>query len=241
MTANLTPAQADHVVELYRSGQSQNQIAAAIGIHQTTVSNLLKRRGERISRSEAETRKWATMTDAQRAAQVAPAHRAVVGMKRTDADLSARAVGKQRTQAHATDDERLMAAWMAERSIDTVLQCAIGKYNVDVAAEPVAVELFGGGWHAHGAHRAGLPKRVAHIADAGWNQMIVWTHRVHPLGPEVADELVAYVQRSRSDPTFRRQYRVIWGDGKFIAAGGVDDDEVTLVPTGIRGTYSSTR
>lgn len=231
------PAHAAEIVDRYKAGQTQDQIAADLGITQATVSHWVIKAGVQRSRSETERRKWAGMTPETRAAQVASAHDAVRGLARSDEDLERRALSKERNQSHATSDERRMAAWMLSRGIQTIAQKAVGKYNVDLAAEPVAVELFGGGWHAHGDHRTRLPKRTRYLADRGWNTIFVWTHKAHPLGAEVTDELVAYVERSRSDPAFRRQYRVVWGDGKFIAAGSVDDDEVTLVPAGIRGVY----
>lgn len=242
MTVKLTPTDVDDLIERYQAGESQNQLAAAFEVTQGTVSRWIIKRGAQISRSDAEARKWAAMTAEQRAAQVASAHEAVRGMVRTDEDLERRALGKYRTQAHATPEERMLANWLRRRGHLSWTQWPVGRYNVDVAvrAGSVAVELFGGGWHAHGDHRERLPQRTRDLADAGWNLLIIWTHKAHPLSPKVTDEMVSYIERSRSDPAFRRQYRVIWGDGQLIAAGCVDDDELTLVPTGVRGTYSRT-
>lgn len=235
----LTPAEIDDLISRYRSGESQNELATAFGISQPSVSRWVIKRGANISRSEAEARKWAAMTADQRAAQVASAHTAVRGMTRTADDLERRALGKQRTGAHATEEELALARHLNDLGVETISQQAIGKYNLDVGAHPVAVELFGGGWHADGRHRARLPERIEYLADAGWNLLIVWTHRVHRFDMSVvAQDALTYLERSRRDPTLRRQYRVIWSDGQLIAAGSVDDDEVTLVPTGISGTYA---
>lgn len=234
----LTGDEVEQIVARYQAGESQGDLAKAFDTPQATIWYWIDKRGAQISRSEAERRKWAKMTPQQRADQVSAAHEAVRGMVRTDEDLFARALTRERIQSHGTDEERMMVAWLSDRGIESVPQKAIGKYNIDVAAAPVAVELFGGGWHSHGLRGSRLPERTRYIADQGWNLLIIWTHKVHPLSVVVADEMVSYIQRSRSDPTFRRQYRVIWGDGKVIAAGSVDDDELTLIPTGIRGTYS---
>src|SRR5690606_33072236 len=196
----------------------------------------MKRNGyPSLSRGEAMKRRLARMTPAERAALASSAHNAVRGMTRTDDDLRRRAIGKQRTAAHATDEERALAAHLQTRGVATIAQQAIGKYNLDIGAEPVAVELFGGNWHAHGRHLARLPQRVVDIADAGWNLLIVWCTqgRTLDVGP-VAEDVVAYLERSRRDPTFQRQYRVIWGDGQLYSAGCVDDDDLALVPTSIR-------
>lgn len=217
-------------VEMHLAGVPQSQIAERFGRSQPTVSAALLRRGYRTDPSEAERRKWASMTAEQRAAQVTAAHDAVRGMTRSIHDLERRAVGKQRTLAHATTDELAVAAYLP----GAIPQQAIGKYNVDIGAEPVAVELFGGNWHAEGRHRARLPQRVEHIADAGWNLLIVWCTQGRVLDVEaVAQDALAYLECSRRDPAFRRQYRVIWGDGQLIAAGCVDDNERTLIPSSV--------
>jgi G:T-mismatch repair DNA endonuclease (very short patch repair protein) len=230
----------DNMINRYKSGETQQQIGDAFGIKQGTVSNLLKRHGANISRTEAANRRYARMTPTERAKVADAAHDAVRGMTRGESDLVKRAGTKQVRESHATSEERVIAKTIKGLGVDpVVLQEATGKYNLDIGAFPVAVELFGGGWHAHGKHRARLGQRVEDIADRGWNQLIVWTHTVHPLNvAAVAKDIAAYHELSRSNPSFRRQYRMIWGDGQFISAGCVDDDDVALVPTGIRGAYT---
>lgn len=242
MTRKVSAADFDDAVQRYLAGeQTQGEAATSIGLSQPAFSSRLRRNGYRtLTRSEAMERRLARMTPTERAALAASAHDAVRGMTRTDEDLVKRALGKQRTQAHATDEERAVAALIQQAGRAVTLQQAVGKYNLDIGVDgAVAVELFGGGWHAHGRHLARLPQRVKDIADAGWNLHIVWSANgfVPAPGP-VAEDVLAYLQRTGSDPTFRRQYRVVRGDGKFIAAGCVDDDELTLVPAGIRGVYA---
>jgi hypothetical protein len=233
-------------IRLHLEGVPQTEIARRLGRQQAGVSAALTSRGYRTDRGEAERRKWAGMTAEQRAAQVTAAHDAVRGSTKEYADLCARALTKQERLIGATEEEGMLAAALGARGIATVQQQAVGKYNLDVGAAPVAVELFGGGWHAYGTHAARLPQRVKDIADAGWNMLIIWTHTgargVFPLHLDAAaQDAAAYYERSSRDPSFRRQYRVIWGTGQLLAAGSVDDDQVTLVPTGIRGAYSARR
>lgn len=232
------PVYVDEIKRRYLAGETQTAIACSLEVTQASVSYWVAKLGIQISRSEAASRRCGRMTDTERKALTTSAHFAVRGSEVPDCQLRARAVTKEYRQSHATADERRLAVWMGSRGLTTTLQKAIGKYNIDVAAYPVAVELFGGGWHAHGEHRARLPQRVRDIADEGWNLLIIWTHQNHLLGPEVTDDLIAYIERSSSDPAFRRQYRMVWGDGQFISSGCVDDDQLTLVPTGIRGVYA---
>lgn len=221
----------DQAVALHLEGVTQEEIGRRLGRTQPTISAALLRRGYRTSRSDAAARRMARASTEERKALAAAAHDAVRGMTRTVDELEKRARGKQRTRAHATPEELAMAALLP----GSVPQLAIGKYNIDIGAEPVAVELFGGNWHADGRHRARLPQRVEYIADAGWNLLIVWSTLGHTLDvAAVAQDALAYLELSRRDPSFRRQYRVIWGDGQLVAAGCVDDDERTLIPPGVR-------
>jgi len=246
VTRKASDADFRDAVQRYLSGeQTQSEAAASIGIRQTSFSDRLRRaRIAGPNRAEAARRRAARMTVEERAALADSAHEAVRGMTRTADDLAKRALGKQRTMSHATDEERAVAAAVLGLSgVRPVLQQAVGKYNLDLGvADAVAVELFGGNWHSHGRHLARLPQRVEDIADAGWNLLIVWSRNgFRPEPGPVAQDVVAYLERTRSDPTFRRQYRVIRGDGEFIAAGCVDDGEVTLVPAGVRGVDARRR
>lgn len=235
--AKLPPFDHDYAIRLYDEGLPVIEVGRRIGVDRGRVRKVLVDAGREVGCGEGMRRRMAALSAEERVALSAAAHDAVRGSKRGEDELVKRAAGKQRSLAGATDQERAIASAMG--IMPGVLQQAVGKYNLDIGAAPVAVELFGGGWHAHGRHRARMPQRVKDLADAGWNLLIIWTHRHHPLDVAVvADDAAAYVERSRSDPSFRRQYRVIWGSGKLISAGCVDDNEVTLIPVGIRGVYA---
>lgn len=236
------PPYVDEIVRRYLAGERQYDIAAALGLNQASVSRWIIKRGVNISRSEALQRRYARMTPEERRALAAKAHDAVRGVKRTPEDLAKRALSKQRSRAHVSEAEIILAGWLKERGISVIHQQAVGPYNADLGAFPVAVEVFGGQWHAHGRHAARLPKRTHYFFDQGWNVYIIWVNALHhPLTPDVTEDLVAFIERSRRDPSFRRQYRVVWGNGQFIASGSADDDHLTLIPSGARGDYRRTR
>lgn len=232
-------------IDLYRSGMSQTDVAEHFGVTQSTVQRHFKVHGVSRTRSEAERLKWAGMDAEARANQVAAAHAAVRGMTRPDDDLIRRAIGKQASLAHATAEEREVADALIGLGLEVVLQQAVYKYNVDVGVHPVAVELYGGAWHAHGRHAARFPQRCKDLADRGWNLHIIWAG--YPGQPDVLDvsrvtqDVATYYERSSSDPSFRRQYRMIWGHGELIAAGSVDDDNFAPIPSAIRGEYRRRR
>ncbi|MDN6566761.1 MAG: hypothetical protein L0K65_06890 [Actinomyces sp.] len=231
---------ADEAIKLHLAGITQAEIGRRVGVTQSSVSSVLLRRGYRTDPADATRRHWESMTPEERAAQVADAHDAVRGMVRTEDDLERRARGKQRTQAHATGEERAIARLLRSMGETVVLQQAVGKYNLDLGVgDAVAVELMGGGWHMYGRHGARLTKRTMDIADRGWNMHLIWSvYKAHVVPAVVADDIHTFAERTRRDPAFRRQYRVVRGDGELIAAGSLDDDDVTLIPAGIRGIYT---
>lgn len=228
------------VVERYQSGETQTALAAAFNTTQQAISLIVAASNARITRSEAERRKWSTMTAEQRTAQYAAAHAATKGRKPTDAERILQAISRQNAMSMATDEEGELAAVLRSKGLEVIQQQAVGPYNLDFGIAPVAVELFGGGWHAWGAHLDRTPKRLMDLADAGWNIVIVWTRWDHRLDHEaVARDVVAYHQVASADPSFTRQYRVIWGDGQFQGAGCVDDDDFAFVPADIRRNNAS--
>lgn len=138
------------------------------------------------------------------------------------------AKGRQRNlnPVYVSSHERLLADWMVERGINIVPQQAVGTYNIDIGAYPVAVEVWGGAWHFSRDHR----ERIKYLFDSGWNLVIVFVNtQTSPLTVGAADYIVSYFQESASNPTLRGEYRVIWGEGNLFARGGADSDEFTRI------------
>src|SRR5690606_34733996 len=107
-------------------------------------------------------------------------------------------------------------------------QKAIGKYNVDFAVAPVAMEVLGGGWHLAKRHHA---VRTPQILDAGWHLVFIWDHEGRSaLTAGAADYVVTFLKQVRRNPPAVGQYRVISGDGQLLSTGSRDDDEFPLVP-----------
>jgi hypothetical protein len=133
--------------------------------------------------------------------------------------------------------EQLVQQMLAIRGVETVPQKAIGPYNADLGAEPVAVECFSGEWHRYGRHIDRFPERSIYLLDQGWNLAIIWiengrrNHAGVPLTGRAIDYLVTFIEQSRRDPTFRREYRVIWGDGKILSVSDADLDNFSVIPT----------
>src|SRR5690606_37643437 len=109
---------------------------------------------------------------------------------------------------------------------------AIGPYNCDLAVHPVAVEVFGGGWHWHGAHYARAEERFRYIMNEGWYVLVVVVgfNGRFPLTPAVGDYVASEIERARRDPSLVGQYRVVWGAGEFSTGGRLEDDHFSIEP-----------
>ncbi len=160
---------------------------------------------------------------------VRPAHDAVRGRKKTATELRKRALTNA-ANARMTPLEKKVCAALSKRRLAPVAQLAIGPYNCDLALDPVAVEVWGGGHHGTRDHRARDPIRIRYLLNRGWHVYIIHITGKHQLVPRAADDIVAFVKKARANPTSIREYRMVWGTGEFLAGGRADDDEITLVP-----------
>ena len=70
------------------------------------------------------------------------------------------------------------------------------------------------------------------LMDRGWSFLVVRYERGERELTDIgANYIASYIQQARSNPTARREYRVIWCTGEFISAGSLDDDDLTIVET----------
>ena len=220
----------DYLVERYLSGVSEKGLADELGITRGPIRRHLLEAGvQPRGRSEAETLRWTQMTSGQRAAQVAAAHAAVLGTKKSPADLAARAIHKQQNWTGLiTPSEATLRQMLDERGLPTVPQQAIGPYNCDLGAFPVAVEIYGGNWHWYGRHIARTPERFRYLFNRGWHIIAVHVVASRPLKAAAADYIVAFHQQASRNPAAPREYRVIRGDAQPLASGCENDDEISL-------------
>ena len=165
------------------------------------------------------------------------AHKAVKGKTRTLDDLERRARGKERKPPAPSRWESMFVTWLNSQGISYVASKAIGKYNVDFAVgDSVAVELYGGAFHAQGRAAARLNDRMAYLLNAGWNVYIIWClSKETTIFGGCFDDFVTFLQKASSDKTFRSQYRVIWSDGDFVSAGSFQRDYLpSVIPARMR-------
>lgn len=213
----------------YIAGESENALAKDYGVARNVIRNRLLKHGVEIrSYSAANLLKASQMTPEERQSNAAAAHAAVKGMKHSWEQLCLRAQSKEGSQGNRSQAELLLEKWLIERGVHVIPQKAIGKYNVDLGAYPVAVEVFGGGWHFYKNH----VERFNYLFDQGWNIVIVYVNgKLSVLQPGAADYIVSFLQETARNPTVTPQYRMIWGEGKLYAAGSANADELaSIVP-----------
>lgn len=230
------------VCRAYVGGMSENAVAKQFGFTRLVVTRILREHGiERRGQSEAERLKWANMPAEERARRAERVRRVHTGRKPSFETVCKMTATRERNQSCQTSPhEAGLAAMLSAKGIDFISQKAIGPYNCDIAAFPVAVEVFGGHWHWHGAHKLRSEERFRYILNAGWNILAVAATESFPITAEVADYVAAYIEETRRNPPAICEYRVIWGACEFSVGGRADDDHFTIEPpfTGTRDPAS---
>jgi len=154
MTRKAFAPYVDDLYRRYQAGESLREITVDFGGSATGLHDAFKRRGYTCRPPSADA-----------------AHAAVRGIAKSLDDLCLKAVGRERTQANVSPLDRAFATML---DTPAIINKAIGPYNIDVAVHPVAVEIYGGGWHAAGRAAARFPKRARYILDCGWHLVIIW-------------------------------------------------------------------
>lgn len=221
------PLPVDEIAARYRTGESENALAVAFGVSRSAITVRLREAGvPRRDQTTANQLLAAQTPIEEHHRRIQIAQDAVRGRRVPLRERIARARTRQRKALGRSSAEELLERWLLERGVPTIPQQAVGPYNVDLGAYPVAVEIFGGTWHFSRNHA----KRFRYLFDAGWHLVIVFVDgRRSLLTKGAADYIVAFLQEASRNPTMGRQYRVIWGEGKLCAAGGADADKLAAV------------
>lgn len=195
---------------LHNQGMGYAEIAAACGKSQAYVGKLFTLNGYKFD-SFYKTK---------------AAHNAVRGTKRSLEDLEKRAIGKERKPPKMSRWESFFADWLTSQGIEFTFNKAFGKYNFDFAiGDSVAVELFGGGFHADGRAAARLNDRMTYILNRGWNVYIIWClSKEETIFPGCLNDFLSFLKSRSGDKSGCCQYRVIWSDGDPISSGGFESD-----------------
>lgn len=208
----------DKFAERYLAGESVNALASEAGVGRFAFTSNLRRHGVTIrGQSEAESVKWDRMTPGQRRRQVKAAHEATKGRTLPLKSKMRRANTLERTLVRSTPEELWFADVLRDKGFSVTPQKAVREYNVDIATHvpPIAVEIFGGNWHRFRDTTEAFNKRCIKLFNLGWHILIIWTNKArYPLSITAADYIAAFCQQAGADPSGRREYRVIFGNGE---------------------------
>lgn len=222
----------ESAITLYQQGISCLEACKRVGISRPVLTLALEKRGIPIrGGSESMYLRFEGSTLEERKALSAAANAAWRGSKMTLESRIKNAQGKERNLSGISPAESQLALWLSERGIATIPQKAIGPYNADLATGTVAVEVFGGNWHASGHHARRFPARADYLFDQGWNLVIVWNQARDPLSIEAADYIASFIEECGADPSIRGEYRVIRGCGKELTRGKDHFDQLALKPS----------
>jgi len=208
----------DLLLARYLAGESENALAHEAGANRSTFRRrLLKADITPRGRSLAGHLKWDRMSALQREAQVRAAHAANVGRIPSWEERRHQAQTRQSRLLTISPVERTLATGLAAHGLIPIAQYALGIYNIDIAldASALAVEVFGGKWHAFGRHRSRFFERTIYILNSGWHLLVVWVDGKHyPLGAAAVEYIIALAKDISRNPATPRQYRVILGNGE---------------------------
>jgi very-short-patch-repair endonuclease len=208
------------------------------GCGRAAVALRLRRLGLPVRNGrEAQLIRNGKLTPEQRSKNAAAAHDAIRGKTQSDEHRRKIAATHQSKPCNVSVYETQMAIWLSEAGLAITPQLAVDRYNVDLALTEsrIAVEVFGGNWHASGRHAKRFAKRTEHLIGAGWTPVIVWAvdWRSKKLFDKRSAEYIIALHKSlRLDPSIRPQKHVIRGDGKTgIVIEGKPDNGAFIVGT----------
>ena len=215
----------------YLRGVNEKPLAEKYGVSRSVIARVLLY-GAVKRRSNGDAQRINHRNDPGLSArQTKKAHDAVRGVKKSVELLERRAQHNQRalTGSRSIHEERFKEACDAI-SLSLTQQFAVGKYNCDFAAPPIAVEIWGGNFHFYGRHMARTPEKFHKLADANLALLVLVVCKDADFAL-LAQKAHAFSKEVRRNPTLRGQYRVIGCAGQLKTCGSLHDDDLTLVKT----------
>ena len=204
------------LIEQYRSGVSMLQLSTTHGVSRAVIERVLRENDVPIRGPRAANQIVAANKTPEQHLACSMAGRAgVAGRPRPEHLIEQRARTNERRAKLVGPYERLLVQWLDGLEIKP--QKAAGRYNIDFAIGPIAVEVFGGHRHSHGRHAQRHARRTKYLLDQGWFVIFIWATSAR-FTPVVAEYVRAQLDLTRRDPTLWGQYRVVWGDGQDVTA-----------------------
>ena len=206
----------------YVAGASEKALADTLGISRSAVRTRLIEAGvQPRTQAESEALKWTVLKRDRRAVerQCSAAWAAARGRVQPLAELLMKAKTRAARLSHVGRHEDALRIALRKCGVLATPQFQVGPYNLDLSLRKyrVAVEILTAYLDAA---KSVSPKRMYYLFDRGWAVLILYcpTSKGAIKADALAQHVIAFAQATRRDPTARRQYGVIGGDGQPISA-----------------------
>ncbi len=234
MTTKRTAVDLDHLRRLYKQGTSVFEMARTLSVSRVTVVSRLKDLGLPIRNgTQANDLRFARMTTNERRnltriANIARRKQPISTAEPADW-INGRATKAAMAQSRTVGNgETELFDLLISRGLNPIPQHPVGRYNVDIALSPVAVEVWWGNAYPFRVNR--FVNRTVNLANLGWNTIYVWCSHIVP-DEGAAQEVISFYDHVRGNPqTIRPQYRVIRSNGDTVASGQSDFYDITTEP-----------
>jgi len=208
MATPLTHIDLDDLRRRYLQGQTKASLASRAGVDRNTIHRCLKKMGVPVrGPAEANLLRMRALSAAERQKLTAAAHEAVRGKRQSSEHRAKVARTREIKQVGVSRIEIKLMRSLRARGLSCTAQKAVGRYNIDVAinSPPIAVEIFGGGWHSKGRAAARFRQRTNYLLNRGWTPVFIWVLRNYPLERGAIDYVVTLAEKLRRHKPARSQ------------------------------------
>jgi hypothetical protein len=200
----------NNLIQCYLAGETENRLSQRFGVSRPTVIRRLQDAGiARRSMGEANKLAAAQLTPEARRARARAANEARRGQRAGEREMFLKA---QRRNRRVGAGEEMLRGWLEQRGYFVDAQRPEGRYNLDLAILPIAVEVHVNAHHPSSDTR--ILERVEYLRDRGWHMVYVWITRRYFLSESAADKIIALLDTIRRSPSISCQYWVIRGNGE---------------------------
>lgn len=143
----------------------------------------------------------------------------------SEQSVNNRAIAHERHMLKVSPQAIVFNQWLIDRGLQTTMEKACGRYNIDIAIGSVAVEIHPYSFMPLGRMRTREHERTRYICDRGWLLCYVWiSARGYILAESAADYIAALVKEAEANPALIGEYRVIRGTSEFVTGGRFNGD-----------------
>ena len=202
------------VTELFDKGHTINSIAKALNISRAMVYTIFEELGfPRLSISEGNRRSAALMTEEQRIARARNAHEAIRKIGRNRVTQSEHSIRKQLTGDYIGVGEPELAKKLIAKGFHPIPQAAVEGYNIDLLCDQLAVEVHN--YTTRPTDKTQILARIIKLLCANISIIYIRTGPHFPIISDAAvDQVVAFHDLTRREPSSIGKYRVVRGDGQ---------------------------